>query len=112
MIALLTWIYFGCNFGSAILLGCMLQTTFVQSSTRFRLVVGLLGSTCLARTFFSIDPFSLVDELRLVGFWGAVEVLSSAFLLFFLLLLRLRQRAAGLDKHPKQSHSHGFIPSC
>lgn len=107
MIALMTLIYIVCNLGAAILLGCMLQSTFVRSSMRFRIAVSLLGAACLGRMFFG-----LTGEAELEGLQGFVEVAQAICLTVFLLLVRLRQRAAGLDRHPRDSRSHGFIPSC
>ena len=101
--ALLTIIYLIANGCSAVLLGCMVQSVFVGSSQWFRLSVGLLGIMCVMCALVGLEAIKLdsriqMDALELIGF---VQVVQSFSLALMLGMMRLRQREAGLHKHPR-----------
>ena len=101
--ASLSVMYLVANGCSAVLLGCMVQSIFVGSSIGFRLVVGLLGIMCILCALLGLEALKLgahfkIEALELIGF---VQVVQSVCLALVLGMMRWRQHAAGLHRHPR-----------
>lgn len=96
MTLLANTVYFLANMVIAVMLGCMLQTAWERSGTWFRLAASLLAAAA-------------VGALFVVGSYGEgfgvrdlIEVAKSVLLALVLVMMRVRQVDAGLDKHSKQ----------
>lgn len=95
------------NLVIAVMLGCMLQSAWENSSAWFRLVVALLAAAAVG-AFFSSDRLGLQDLVDMV------EVVKSVLLATVLVMMRARQIRAGRSKHSKQLERHeptGTIPA-
>lgn len=100
-----TLLYVAANLIIALMVGCMLFSTFVRSSNRFRVAVGIFATTSFCCALVGLDAaFDLVrqvdfGELAAVG-W--LQVAQSIALAVMLVAMRLRQAEAGAHLHPRQ----------
>jgi inner membrane protein involved in colicin E2 resistance len=83
------------NLVIAVMLGCMLQSAWENSSTGFRMMVSLLAAA-------AVSAFLLGGRLDMQDLVDLVEILKSLLLAVVLVMMRLRQIAAGQHTHSKQ----------
>ncbi len=88
-------VYAFSNLVIAIMLGCMLQSAWENSSLGFRLAVSLLAASAVG-AFFSSGKLSLQDLV------DGVEIAKSLLLAAVLVMMRIRQVRAGQGTHSKQ----------
>ena len=87
-----------------ILLMCMVYSAFEKSERLFRIAVGFLAMMALAAAFFGLETLTQpgLRDLEELGEVAFVEVVKTVLLALVLLLMRLRQIAAGQNLHSKQ----------
>jgi hypothetical protein len=106
----MTLLYVAANLVIAVMVGCMLQSKFVESEFSFRLVVALLGAAAIGCAFYGLGVLPLIwhgifDEP--MAFYppppiAFPQVLQSLLLAAVLLMMRIRQVRAGEHEHPRQ----------
>lgn len=96
-------LYSAANLVIALMLGCMLASAFVYSDWRFRLAAGLLAGASLGCMFLGLSLLSSAGagERQQIGLLELVQIAQSIALGLVLVMMRLRQRAAGLHEHPR-----------
>jgi hypothetical protein len=101
IVLLFLTLYVIANFVSAAMLGCMLYSAFVSSAIAFRLAVAVLAALCLGAGFYGLQELFAAARWAEVGAVGHVQVVQSIALAVVLVMIRLRQRAAGAHLHPR-----------
>lgn len=108
-------LYIVSNLLIAVMLGCMLFSTFVASSTRFRFAAALVAAFSLGCFFYGLQALvELGGRWELAGLYalGFVQVAQSVALAAVLVMMRLRQRAAGEHLHPRQRAEAARSSAC
>ncbi|MDP1907314.1 MAG: hypothetical protein Q8K85_03360 [Hyphomicrobium sp.] len=97
-------LYILANLVIAFTLGCMLQSAWEKSATGFRLAVSLLAAMAVGAMFFGVELLTATGRADLLELSesAVVELAKSVMLAVVLVMMRLRQREMGQDKHSKQ----------
>lgn len=93
--------YVVANLVVAVMIGCMLQSKFVESALRFRLVLGLLAAAAVGCMFYGLQELEAIAAGELGGGIGAAQLVQALLLALFLVMIRARQISSGEHEHPR-----------
>ena len=98
-----TLFYVLANFFSAVLIACMLQTTFLKSGPVFRWLLSLFAASLLGCAFYGLGALTAIGRVEVVelGVIAFVELMRSLLLLAVLMMMRLKQIREGRGDHPR-----------
>jgi hypothetical protein len=93
--------YVVANLVVAVMLGCMLQSKFVESELRFRLVLGLLSAAAVGCMFYGLQELEALVAGEPGGRIGGAQLVQALLFALFLVMIRARQVSRGEHEHPR-----------
>lgn len=103
-------IYALANLVAAVMLVCMTQTTFLESSQGFRRVGWFTVAAMCGCFFYGIDVLGEV-ALKEIAELSFVETAKSVGIAGMLVLMRLKQIHEGRARHPRDKRDRADWPS-